>query len=144
MVIEVKARITRDVEGVTKKVTEKYMVEAMTCTEAEARVIEELTPYVAGGGSLSVTAAVKSNIAEVMRAADDETGQNWYKVKVQLISIDEKTGKEKRAAVMHLVEGANFEEALACFRRGMRGTLSDYEIDSIAATAYLDVFAPKA
>ncbi|MBJ2184541.1 MAG: DUF4494 domain-containing protein [Muribaculaceae bacterium] len=140
--IEVKARISRQgAGGAVKTVRAVYMADAMTCAEAEARVIEHLTAYVPAGGTLSVTATAKTKIDEVMRAEPDAPGGSWYRVKLSLISADARTGKLKRAAVLQLVEGAGFEDALSRFRKGMRGTVADYEIESIAATAYQDVFA---
>lgn len=59
-------KITED--GTVKKVTERFIVEALSCPEAEARVIEEISPFVSG--DLEVTANKKVAVAEVINAAD--------------------------------------------------------------------------
>ena len=68
--------------GQQKAVTEPYLVDALSFTEAEARIIEEMTPFVTGG-ELKVTAVKRTNIAEIFW---DEEGDMWYKVKVNFVS----------------------------------------------------------
>lgn len=126
-------RLTDD--GTIKKVSEPYMVNALSFTEAEARIIEELKPYVSG--EFYVDAVKKTNISEIFR---DDRGDRWYKVKINIITIDEKTGNEHRAAVNSLVQAADFQGAVDNFVEGMKGTIADFEIFSITETAIMDVF----
>ena len=126
-------RLTDD--GTVKKVSEPYMVNALSFTEAEARIIDELKPYVSG--EFYVDAVKKTNITEIFR---DDRGDRWYKVKFNIISIDEKTGNERRAAVYTLVQASDFQGAVDNFIDGMKGTISDIEIFSITETAIMDVF----
>lgn len=126
-------RLTDD--GTVKKVSEPYMVNALSFTEAEARIIDELKPYVSG--EFYVDAVKKTNITEIFR---DDRGDRWYKVKFNIISIDEKTGNERRAAVYTLVQASDFQGAVDNFIEGMKGTLADIEIFSITETAIMDVF----
>ena len=129
-------RLTDD--GTQKKVSEPYMVDALSFTEAEARIIEELTPFVSD--ELIIDAVKKTNITEVFR---DERGDRWYKVKTNIITIDEKTGAEKRASVNSLVQASDFQGAVDNFMEAWKGTLADFEIFSVTETAIMDVFDAK-
>lgn len=121
--------------GSVKKVNEPYLVDALTFTEAENRIIEEMTPYISG--DFSVSAVKKTRIAEIFF---NEEGVRYYMVKVNLIVIDEKSGAEKKVANFILVQASDFEDALKKFLKGMEGTLSDFEIVSITETPIMDVF----
>ncbi len=137
--IETKVRFDKTMEnGTTKKVTEPYLVDALSFTEAETRIIEEVTPYITG--DFTVSAVKKSNIAEIFR---DETGDKWYRVKVAFITIDEKTAAEKKKASHILVQASDFKNAYDNFIDGMKGTLADFEIVSITETAIMDVYPAK-
>lgn len=134
--IEVKARYDKMLDnGTVKRVTEPYLVDALSCTEAEARVIEELTPLVSG--DLSVNSNKKTNISEIFLERD---GDRYYRVKVNFITIDEKTATERRTASYIIVPANSFKEAYDNFTNGMNGTMADYEIEAIAETRYVDVF----
>lgn len=121
--------------GAVKKVNEPYLVDALTFTEAESRIIEEMTPFISG--DFSVSAVKKTKIAEIFFNDD---GDRYYMVKVNLIVIDEKSGAEKKVANFILVQASDFEDALKKFLKGMEGTLSDFEIVSISETPIMDVF----
>lgn len=137
--IEVKVRYEKMTEsGKTVKVTDPYLVDALSCTEAEARVVEEITPFVNDFNVLSVN---KTKISEIFW---DETGERFYKVKVNFITFDEKTLVEKRSASYILVQASTFADALANFNKGMKGTMADYEIESIAETKIVDVYRYQA
>lgn len=136
---ETKVRFDKTMEnGTVKKVTEHYLVDALSFTEAEARTNEEVTPFMSG--DFDVSAVKKSNISEIFR---DETGDRWYKVKVAFITIDEKTAVEKRKASYILVQASSFKGAYDNFIEGMIGTMADYEIAGIAETAIMDVYNAK-
>lgn len=137
--IETKVRFDKTMEnGTVKKVTEPYLVDALSFTEAEARIIEEVTPFISG--DFTVSAVKKSNIAEIFR---DDSGDKWYKVKVAFITIDEKTAAEKRKASYILVQASDFKSAYDNFMDGMKGTMADFEIVAITETALMDVYAAK-
>ena len=78
--------------GSVKKVNEPYLVDALSFTEAEARIIEECTPYISG--EFTISAVKKTKISEIFW---DETGDRYYMVKVLFITIDEKTAVEKKS-----------------------------------------------
>lgn len=136
--IETKIRYDKTQEnGAIKKVNEPYLVDALSFTEAEARIIEEMTPFISG--DFTVSAVKKTNIAEIFRGA----GDRWYMVKVNFITINEKTHSEKKKASYILVQAFDFEDALFKFKEGMKGTITDYEIAGITETEIMDVFPAK-
>lgn len=137
--IEVKVRYDKMTDsGKTVKVTDPYLVDAVSCTEAEARVVEEMTSFVNDFNVLNVG---KTKISEIFW---DETGDRFYKVKVNFITIDEKSGVEKRKASFILVQASTFTDALANFNNGMKGTMADYEIEAITETKIVDVYRYQA
>lgn len=136
---ECKAQFDKMMEnGSLKKVTEPYMVDALSFTEAESRIIEELTPFVSG--ELNIAAVKKTRITEIFW---DDSADKWYLVKVAFITIDEKTAAEKKQVSQILVAGSDFKGAYENFMEGMKGTMADFEIVSIAETQIMDVFKAK-
>lgn len=121
--------------GAVKKVTEAYLVDALLFTEAEARIIEEMTPYISG--DFSVVAIKRTKIAEVFWNSEAE---KWWTVKVNFITLDDKTGVEKKSASLILVQADDDASAREKFNEGMRDTMADYEIAGINETNYLEVF----
>lgn len=121
--------------GAVKKVNEPYLVDALSFTEAESRIIEAIKPYISG--EFSVSAVKKTKIAEIFF---NENGDRYYMVKVNFISLDEKSGVEKKSASVILVQASTFGDALDNFLAGMKGSAADYEIASIAETPLMDVF----
>lgn len=139
MYFECKVRYEKLQEnGAAKKVNEPYLVDALSFTEAEARITEEMRPYISG--EFTVSAIKPTKIAEIMW---DEAGDRWYLVKVAFITIDEKTAAEKRSVSQILVQAVNFKGALARFEEGMKGTMADYEIVQINETPLMDVYKMK-
>lgn len=124
--------------GSIKKVTESYLVDALSFTEAEARIIEEQRPFMSG--EFSVSAVKRTKIAEI---SWNEGGDRWYMVKVGFITIDEKTATEKRTASLMLVQASDFKGAFDNFNAYMKDTLGDYDIISIAETPVMDVYKMK-
>lgn len=121
--------------GMMKKVNEPYLVDALTFTEAEARIIEELKPRISG--DYSVASEKKTKISEVFF---NETGDRWYLVKVNMITYDERSDKEKKTMQQMLVQAVDIEDALDKFKEGMKGTMSDMEIAAVSETLIMDVF----
>lgn len=133
---ECKVRYDKTQEnGSIKRVNEPYLLDALTFTEAEARIIEEIKPYISG--EFTVSAVKKTKIAEIFF---NETGDRYYLVKVNFLTLDEKTGVEKKSASNILVQASDFKEALDNFNKGMDGTMVDFEIASISETPLMDVF----
>lgn len=121
--------------GQQKPVTDPFLVDALTFTEAEARIIEEVTPYITG--TFDVTAVKKVKVAEIFY---DETGDKWYYVKYNMITIDEKTAMEKKQLITVLVQASEFQKAVDNFMENMKSTMADFEIASVTETKILDVF----
>lgn len=121
--------------GMVKKVNEPYLVDALTFTEAEARIMEEMKPYISG--EYSISSEKKTKISEIFF---NEGGDRWYLVKVNFITLDENSGTEKKSTSQILVQASDFDGALEAFKNGMKGTMADYEIGSITETPIMDVF----
>lgn len=123
-------------KGMMVKTKEVYLVDALSFTEAEARIIGEVTPYAESG--LMVTAMKIEDIAEIFN--DDIQDGKWYRVKVMFKTIDEKSGKEKKESHSYMVIGHSTEDASTRLHTRMKGTLVDYEIHTVSETQYMDVF----
>ena len=127
--------------GMNKKVTEPYLVDALSFTEAEARLIEEMTPFISG--EFTVSDIKRANYSEGF-PSDAEEADKWYKCKLMFITLDEKSGAEKKNATHILVQAADFREAVKRVDECMKGTLADYEIASVQETAIMDVYSYEA
>lgn len=121
--------------GMVKKVNELYLVDALTFTEAEARIIEEMKPFISG--EYSISSEKKTKISEIFF---NDGADRFYLVKVNFITLDENSGIEKKTVSQILVQASDFEDAVDKFKEGMKGTMADYEIGSIAETMIMDVF----
>lgn len=124
--------------GMKKKVKELFLIDALSFTEAEARAIGEMTQYTED--ELRVTAMKIEDIAEIFNQEENEKADRWYRVKVAFVSVDQKTGKEKKVHKSVLVKGVSTEDATKVFHEGMKGTMADYEIHTVSETQYMDVF----
>lgn len=121
-------------DGCSKNVTDTYLIRAISFAEAEARVVEEVTPYMTG--DFEVCACAKRNYQELIGS---NNGERFYKVKVSFITLDEKTAKEKVTSNNILVQADNISAALSIIETSMKTYLVDYVIESIADTKYVDV-----
>ena len=121
--------------GVQKKVTEPYLVDSLSFTEAEGRITEEMKPYITG--DFTVTDIKRARLSEIFF---NENGDRFYKCKVYFISLDEKTGTETKTAVQMLSQASDLKEAIAVLEEGMKGTMADYTLGSISETLLMDVF----
>ena len=129
--------------GTNKRVTELYLVDALSFAEAEARIINEVTPYISG--EYNVSAVKKLNVQEIFRnKVQYDCEQKWYKAKVEFITLDEKTNSEKRTTAVYMVQAPDFHNALENFVESMKKeTMADFVIVGIEETAILDVFNEK-
>ncbi|MBR3473190.1 MAG: DUF4494 domain-containing protein [Prevotella sp.] len=124
-------------DGLQKKVTELYVVDALSFTEAEARIMEEMSSYISG--EFEVNDIKRAAYKEIF-FSDADNDDRWYKAKVQFITIDEKTDKEKRSNVNYLVQAATLNGAVKHIDEVMGGTMIDYAIAAVAETTLMDVF----
>ncbi len=124
-------------DGLQKKVTELYVVDALSFTEAEARIMEEMSSYISG--EFEVNDIKRAAYKEIF-FSDADNDDRWYKAKVQFITIDEKTDKEKRSNVNYLVQAATLNGAVKHIDEVMGGTMIDYAIAAVTETTLMDVF----
>lgn len=123
--------------GMVKKITEAYLFDALSFTEAEARTIKVLTPFISG--EMTIVNITPAKIVEIF---ENEDGGNFYKAKVNFITVDDK-GEQKITPRNMLVQAADIKTALADLDEGLRGTMADYSIASIAESGILEIFHLK-
>lgn len=121
--------------GMQKRVTEPYLVDALSFTEAEARIIEEIRPFITG--EFTVADIKRARLSELFF---NESGDRFYKFKVYFITLDEKSGSEKKTAATMLAQASTLKEAINVLENGMKGTLADYTIAAVTETQIMDVF----
>ena len=135
---ECKVRYDKTLEnGLIKKATDTYLVDAISFTEAEARFIEEIEPFMTG--EYIVTDIKRAKIAELFES-NDLGDDHWFKARVAYIELDEKTAVEKRRVHTTIVQAHDFHRAVANLDEGMKGTLGDWAIVSITETPIIDIF----
>ena len=135
--IKVKMDVVQD-DGTTRAMPFRYIVDALSFTEAEARVIEEVKPYTSG--NLDVDVEKKVRLSEIFTSTESQDDK-WYKVKLLFITIDERTMQEKETPANILVQAGNFKRAVARLEQGMSGSLVDYRIATVEETQIVDVFS---
>ena len=139
---ECKVRYEKTMEdGSEKTVTELYTVDALSFTEAEASIIEEMAPYVSG--ELKVANINRANYGEIF-FSDVDDDDLWFKARLSFITIDDKNGKEKRSYVNYLIQAKCIERAKRYVDEVMGKTMIDYELKSLSETKIFDVFEHKA
>ena len=135
---ECKIRYEKVMEsGMQKKVTEPYLVDALSFTEAEARIIEEMTPFISG--EFTVSDIKRANYSELF-PSDEESADRWFKCKLIFITLDEKSGAEKKTSTQVLVQAADLRDAVKKLDEGMKGTMADYQIGMVSETPLMDVY----
>ncbi|MBR5951574.1 MAG: DUF4494 domain-containing protein [Actinomycetaceae bacterium] len=127
-------------DGLQKKVTELYTIDALSHAEAEERIIEEMSHYISG--EYEVTSVVPAPYKEVF-FSDSMEADRYFKAKLAFITINEKTEKEKRTAVTYLIHAQTFDGAVKAIHEVMGGTMIDYIVLSVAETNIMDVFEYK-
>ena len=135
---ECKVRYEKMMEnGVSKKVSEPYVFDALSFTEAEARIIEEITPYISG--EFTVSGIKRAKYSEVF-FSEDEAADRWFKCKITFITLDEKSGAEKRSSTYMLVQAADLRDAIKKLDKAMEGSMADYQISAVSETPIMDVY----
>lgn len=133
---ECKAKYQKiDTNGRERNVTESFLLDAVSFTEAEARIIEELRSMVRG--EFTVTDIRKSKISEVFPY---EVGEFWYRVTINLVTIDEEQGKEKKLRTFYLIQADDVQHALERMEESLSFLVVPYVISSIAVSNIVDVF----
>ena len=139
---ECKIRYEKTMEnGMNKKVTEPYLFDALSFTESEGKCIEEMTPFISGEFTIADIKRVK--YSEVFFSGE-ESADKWFKCKLVFITLDEKSGAEKKTSTQVLVQAADLRDAVKKLDEGMKGTMADYQIASVTETAIMDVYPYEA
>jgi hypothetical protein len=131
---KVKYRKTDDT-GTQKVTTEPYLVDALSYTEAETRINEEMSAYISE--EFKITNIKMANYAEIHPF---ENADRWFKSKVSLMAYDEESGKERRSNMYILVQANDVKEAYDNTIGIMKNTMGDYTIPAIAESPIMDVF----
>ena len=138
---EAKVRYEKTMEdGILRKVTETYVIDALSFGEAEKRIIEEMASYVRG--EIEVCGLKIAPYKEIF-FADSDMADRWYVAKLAFITIDEKTDKEKKTRACYLVNAGNINAAIKNIEEVMAGTMIDYDTLNVSETQILDVFEYK-
>ena len=138
---EAKIRYEKMMEdGILRKVTETYVIDALSFGEAEKRILEEMASYVSG--EVEVCALKIAPYKEIF-FADSNMDDKWYVAKLAFITIDEKTDKEKKTRVCYLVNAGNINAAIKNIEEVMAGTMIDYDTLNVSETQIMDVFEYK-
>lgn len=124
-------------DGVIRKVTENYLLDALSFTEAEKRVTEEMEAYISG--EFRVVTEKITNIAEVV-TTNDMSADKFYKVKYSLINIDEKTAKEKKKAQYIIIQASSVDDARDRYKQYIKDLLADVVLEAVSETKYMDYF----
>ena len=127
-------------DGLPKKINDVYVVDALSFSEAEERITEEMSSYISG--EIEIVDVKIAPYREIF-FADDNLADQWFKAKLSFITIDESTNKEKRTSMMYLVNAGNISSAINNIDKVMSGTMIDYVTTSISATKIFDVFEYK-
>ena len=138
---ECKVKYEKTLEnGAVKQVNEPYLVDALNFTEAERRIIEEITPYMTG--IFEVSDIKRARYAEIIESSE-EKADRFFRAKLVFIVLDEKSGKEKKTTQNILVQAADLPDALQKLEAAMKGIAMDYSIASLAETLIMDIFHYK-
>lgn len=141
MFFEVRIRYEKTMEnGQNKEINEPYLVDALSFTEAEARIINEMTPFISG--DFKVKAVKEVNFSEIF-FSNEELADTYFKARLAYVTLDEHSGKEKKTYTNVLVQAADLRDAVKKLDEDMKGTMADYKIVSIAETKIMDVYLYK-
>ena len=127
--------------GKEKRISEAYLVDAVSYTEAEGRITRELSGI--AQGEFDITALKRSSITEWVQS-NDENDDRLFKSRVAIIDADQLTGKEKRTNLHFLVAGATLERALENLHESLSTYIIPWEIVSLSDTNFADVFPYEA
>ena len=122
-------------DGLVKKVKETVVVEADSCGEAETRSLEEIASYCAGDME-----CVKIALASYKEVLFADEGDVFYKVKVNLITIDEVSAKEKKTAIFYLTSASSIDGARRNIVSSYEGSVMDYDICLLQETKITEVY----
>ncbi|SCY04431.1 protein of unknown function [Nonlabens sp. Hel1_33_55] len=120
-----------------KMKTEPFLVDAISYTEAESRITEEMAAYLSDSEEIKITNIKIANYAEIHPF---ENSDRWFKSKISLIAVDEESGKKRKTNIYFLVQANDVKEAYENTVSAMADTMGEYSIPSIAESPIMDVF----
>ena len=122
-------------DGTAKKVTETYLIDALSFSEVEKRITEAMEAYISG--EFSVVTEKITNIADVVNT-DDVLADKFYKVKFSIITVDEKTGKEKKQTQLIVVKASSNDDARDRYKQYYKDAPVDLVLEAVSETKYID------
>lgn len=125
-------------DGITKKVTETYVVEAFNWTKAEFEILKSMEPFIKGG--FEISDIKRAEYKEIYFDREKESSDKWFKAKIQFMTIDENSGKEKKQTNSILINASSFDEASKYLGEIMSGTIPDYQKSKLSETNIMTVF----
>jgi hypothetical protein len=132
----VKVKYTKQLEnGTFKRVSEPYLLAAMTFTDAEARIYEELGASIRG--EFQVTGIARTDLHDIFQYDDAE---QWFKCKVTYDRIDEDGEKAKTISQNFLVSAAHVKEAYERIEESLATLMIDFNVVSITASPIVEIF----
>lgn len=132
----VKVKYTKEFQdGTLKRVTEPYLVDATSFTDAEARIFDELGSYIRG--EFNVTNIAKTDFADIFHYDDAD---QWYKCKVTYTTEDADSGKEKKINQNFLITANNIKEAYERLHESLDRLMVTFQVLSIVASPIVDIF----
>lgn len=134
---KVKYRKFDETSGTQKVKTEPFLVDAISYTEAESRITQEISAYLTDSDEIKITNIKVANYAEIHPF---ENSDRWFKSKVALIAFDEESGKERKTNLYLLVQANDVKEAFDNTVEVMKDTMGDYTIPAIMESPIMDVF----
>jgi hypothetical protein len=134
---KVKYRKLDEATGVQKMKTEPFLVDAISYTEAEARITEEISAYLTDSDEIKITNIKVANYAEIHPF---ENSDRWFKSRVSLIALDEESGKERKTNLYLLVQANDVKEAFDNTMEVMKDTMGDFTIPAVSESPIMDVF----
>lgn len=134
---EVKVRYEQTQEdGMNKMVTETYVYKAEDFGEAYDKATKDMSTSISG--EFEITAMKIAQYKEII-TQDERTEEKYYRVKVNLIILDEKTQKEKKIACYYLVNADSVEKARKYTDTALSDTMMDYVIEAVQEAKIIDV-----
>lgn len=124
-----------DETGKQKVVTEPYLVDALSFTEAESRINAEMANFISEEFKV-----VNIKVANFSEIHPFENSDRWFRSKVSLLAYDEESGKERRSNIYLLIQANNVKEAYENTEQVMQNTMGEYSIPAITESPIVDVF----
>mgnify|MGYP000214988136 FL=1 len=134
---KVKYRTFDESSGTQKVKTQPFLVDAISYTEAESRITQEMSAYLLDSEEIKITNIKVANYAEIHPF---ENADRWFKSKVSLIAFDEESGKERKTNLYLLVQANDVKEAYENTETTMKDTMGEYSIPAISESPIMDVF----